>query len=152
MVYKVGKGSPNTENPTYSGDVYVVPGVVYRVKLEILQNDLGHPEKEKVEDIQLDGRSIGECNPPGLDLSCNFYECGTDINSNEVSSTTGSINIKLFYKGNSQDCDCNEETWECSPEQGKPGHVSGRTSMQAAARLTLTPIRNKKGYINTTDL
>ena len=60
----VATGTPKTR---YNyGTITVQPGITYAVKVEILRNDLGS-SSEKVRDITLDGKSIGDCNPDGGD-------------------------------------------------------------------------------------
>ena len=50
------------------------PGIWYTVNVEILRNDLADWD-ETVQDITLDGRSIGGCNPDGGDFDCTFFNC-----------------------------------------------------------------------------
>jgi hypothetical protein len=50
-------------------------------------------------------------------------------------------NVTLEYKlvGNSRDCDCDLESFECFKEKTKPG----ATPVVAMAKYTLTPKKNK---------
>ena len=146
MIYDEGTTVGNT-GATYSDVIFVTPDVIYSIKLEVLRSDL-EAASEKVSEIKFDGNIIGECNPPGPDDACDFYECGSGFTFKEISSTTGRIDVVLKYVGHSHDCDCDKTTWECSPEaMSHSGYVSGRSNMVAAARITLTPKLNTKGTI-----
>ena len=107
----------------------------YDVRIEVLRNDLGSSD-ERVSKITFDGVTIGDCNPDGGDYDCTFFNCRDTIQNALVFSETGSIRVALTYQDHSWDCDCDKETWECSPEN----QVPTRTPMTAAARITLIPI------------
>ena len=64
----------NTVKRFNSGTITVQPGLQYSVNVEILRNDLAS-SSEKVQDITLDGISIGGCNPDGSDYDCTFFNC-----------------------------------------------------------------------------
>ena len=132
MIYQEGT---DVGSSIYSGWAQVVPNVKYQIKLEVLRSDLGD-SGEKVKDIMFDGISVGECNPPGADQACDFFDCTSRLTSNEIDFKKDLIEIKLEYVGHSKDCDCDTTTWECSPENTVPL----QTPMVAAARVTLTRI------------
>ena len=134
MIYEEGTAEPPGE-ATYKARIGLSPNVNYLIKLEVLRNDLGGSD-EKVNAIIFDGTNVGECNPPGSDYDCDFYDCTSKLTLKEVVSTTGLITIELKYVGHSKDCDCDKNTWECSPEDS----VNGRSPMVAAARITLTQL------------
>ena len=91
--------SPGTTAKRYNpGTITVQPGVMYSVNVEILRCDLGGAG-EKVQDITLDGRSIGECNPDGGDYDCTFFNCPISAN---VVSQTGIIAVNMDFTGHSQ--------------------------------------------------
>ena len=131
MVY----GEGETTKSTYESTINVAPNLDYDVRIEVLRNDLGEND-ERVSKITFDGVTIGDCNPDGSDYDCTFFDCRDTIQNAQVSSETGSIRVALTYQGHSWDCDCDKETWDCSPEN----QVSSRTPMTAAARITLIPI------------
>jgi hypothetical protein len=157
MLYKQSSIDLNHASPiTYHKSVHAAPGIVYRIKLEVLQNYVADPQITKVTNITLNNEHIGECNPPDS-FSCNFYNCGMGLSRTEISSTTGSIKMDITYEGQSQDCECDKDTWECRPEMDEDGAdttrrrrqtSSDRTSMAAVARITLNPIRNTKSKMN----
>ena len=138
MIYEEGN-SWNGNAKTYDGTINVTPNLLYNVKVEVLRNDLGDAH-EKLSQISFDGINFGECNPPGDDYACDFFDCKSGLQKTEISSTTGNINVALTYVGHSHDCNCNKKTWDCSAEKGRKGHNPGHKSpMIAAARVTLTP-------------
>ena len=126
MIYSSGTSAYSSN----SGTIMVQPGIQYTVNVEILRNDLASSD-ERVQDITLDGRSIGGCNPDGGDNDCTFFNC--PITPVTVVSQTGSIEVIMYFTGHSHDCDCNTQTWNCYPEG------SGPTPMTAVGRFTLTP-------------
>ena len=130
MIYKEGT---DVGNSIYTARVHIFPNVKYRIKVEVLRNDLGS-SGEKVRDIIFNGQSVGECNPPGGDYDCDFYDCTSKLTASEIVFSKGLVDIELKYVGHSRDCDCDKSTWECSQENT----VTGRTPMVAAARVTLT--------------
>ena len=114
------------------GTITVQPGVKYTVNVEILRNDLGG-SGERVLDITLDGKSIGGCNPDGGDYDCTFFKC--PITPATVVSQTGNILVNMVFTGHSWDCDCDEQTWDCSRENSVPG----RMKVTAVGRFELIP-------------
>merc|ERR1711884_822100 len=116
------------------GNITVQPGVEYAVSVEILRNDLASSD-ERVDDITLDGNSIGGCNPDGGDYDCTFFNC--PIAPATVVSQTGNVEVNMVYMGHSWDCDCDQQTWNCSRENSVPG----RTPVNAVGRFLLTPLR-----------
>ena len=72
MIYS--SGTDPSAKQYNRGTITVQPGIWYTVNVEILRNDLDSSD-EKVQDITLDGRSIGECNPDGGDYDCTFFNC-----------------------------------------------------------------------------
>ena len=126
--------SSGTQARRYNpGTIVAQPRVHYTVKVEILRNDLGSYD-ERVQDIMLDGRSIGGCNPDGGDFDCTFLNCPITSTSTVVSQT-GNIEVKMDFVGHSQDCDCDRQTWICS----RRNQVPGRTPVTAVGRFVLTP-------------
>jgi len=122
------------------GNITVQPGVRYTVSVEILRNDLGS-SGERVQDITLDGSSIGGCNPDGGDYDCTFYNC--PMPSATVMSQTGNVEVNMVFHGQSWDCDCDEQTWICSSENS----VGGRTPVTAVGRFVLTPTEGDKSVL-----
>ena len=131
VMYAEGK----TKTPSIGSTINVMPDVTYSLKVEVLRNDLGG-ENEKVSNIQLDGVTIGDCNPDGDDYDCTFFDCEQSLTKTTITSSSGSIIAELAYEGHSHDCDCNKNTWECA----KQDTMIGFTPMTAVARITLTPI------------
>ena len=118
------------------------------VKIEVLLNDLGG-DSEKVKNIELNGNTIGECNPnqdgcdeQGLaacgDYACIFYDCTSYLDKTLFSSDSGEVEIKLEFEGHSRDCDCDTKTWECKKEN----EDSSLTPTLALTRITLMPLGN----------
>ena len=120
---------------TYESAINVLPNISYRLKVEVLRNDLGHSD-EKVSNITFDGVSVGSCNPDGDDYDCTFFDCEETIENTTIKSTNGSFLAKLTFEGHSWDCDCDKITWNCSKENT----IISFTPMTAVARVTLTPI------------
>ena len=118
----------------------MIKGVTYTVKVEVLRNDLGHAS-EKVRSIKLDGKDVfaSGCNPPGNDVDCDFYDCPL-VKDFAITSTTGTIAVKMDFVGHSWDCDCDKLTWSCSKEDT----VAGRDPMEAVARFTLIPVDGER--------
>ena len=137
MIFAEGRNESNSHMiASYEGRIEsVVRYLKYKLKVEILRNDLGSAN-EYVSEITLNGKRFGGCNPDGQDYDCTFYDCASDLIQNTIASNTGSINATLYFQGHSSDCDCDEDTWECSREYTKPS----RTPMTAVARITLTPL------------
>ena len=52
-----------------------------------------------------------------------------------ILTQTGNIAVVMDFVGHSRDCDCDEQTWDCSRENT----VGGRTPVTAVGRFTLTP-------------
>ena len=144
------QGQQDGNLTTIEEEMEVIPGVVYRIELEVLQGGLESPDAT-VSKITLNDNEFGECNPPGSDYSCSFYKCHFDQDKNEILSLTGLLHVELKFKHTSHHCDCDENTWECSPKKriDRSGDVPNRIPVHAVARLTLTPIRSTKGK-NTT--
>ena len=123
-----------SSSSTYSRVIDVYPNEKYSVQIEVLRSGLGGSD-DKVSNIIIDGISVGECNPPGSDSDCDFYNCGSQLGSTIFSSITGKIPVDLEYVGNSYECNCDTAAWTCS---------SGidslfKTPMLAAARVTFKP-------------
>ena len=135
-------GSGQDMRKTLRNFVDVIPLTRYRVKFEVLLNDLGG-DNEKVDEINFNGISLGECNPKceGMteyecDYSCIFYDCSSQLDNTIISSGTSTMTVELVFKGISRDCDCDKNSWECKKEK-----VDRNLSpMLAAVRLTLTPL------------
>ena len=127
------------------GSLRVIPGIVYKIGLEILQS--GHENDiARISEFKLDEKSIGECKPSGSENACSFYNCFKDPLNKEITSYTGVISASLVYQKNPHyTCDCDFNTWECSPKHGITGHIVNRAATKAVAKVTLTPIRNTKG-------
>ena len=86
----------NTVKRFNSGTITVQPGLQYSVNVEILRNDLAS-SSEKVQDITLDGISIGGCNPDGNDFDCTFFNCPI-TSASVVSQGTNSIEKKYVFR------------------------------------------------------
>ena len=145
MVYS--EGTTAMSAPSATGQINVVPGELYLVKVEILRNDLGSAS-ERVTAIRVDGVDIGGCNPDGGDYDCTFFDCGSQLNlQNQLitANEEGVMRFEIDVVGHSYDCDCDMQysfvenvrtgTWSCSMENT----VAGRTQMTAVARFTLVP-------------
>ena len=132
VIYEEGK---TVKKNTYKGILSVLPGIEYRVKVEVLRNDLAGSD-EKVSRIALNGRTIGDCNPNGGDYDCTFFDCSLTLSTKQISSSDGSVVAALTFQGHSRDCDCDKETWECAKEDTKKGFAP----MLAVAKITLTPL------------
>ena len=124
----------------------MIPSVNYRINVEVLLNDLSH-DHEKVKNIEVGGIKIGECNPnqagcdkQGLaecgDFACIFYDCTSYLDKKVISFDSETTEIKLEFQEHSQDCDCDESTWECKKENEDPS----LTPTLALARITLIPV------------
>jgi hypothetical protein len=123
-----------------TGQIGVFPGVLYKVQMEVLRNDLSSAD-EKVVDVKLDGSSIGGCNPDGADYDCNFFKCPQSAETYQL-ATSANINVDMEFVGHSKDCDCDTSTWQCSKEDT----VEGRTPVTAVGRFTLTPVEKAGMY------
>ena len=142
---------PSTSGNTYQNalgeSVRVIPGVVYKLSVAILQSGLEN-DLAQLSDIKLNGISFGDCNPSGSEIACSFYNCFDDDSIKEVTSYSGLISVQLIYRKIPQHvCDCNLKPWACSPKSGYSGHIPNRSPTRAAAKINLTPIRNMKGEI-----
>ena len=139
VIYKEGT---NLQSQTYrnseiiEGAIKVTKGVTYIVKAEVLRNDLSEKD-EWVRSVKLDGNELFQngCNPPGNDHDCDFFECPA-IKDFVITSTTGTIGVKMDFIEHSHDCDCDVDTWSCSPQFS----VTGRAPVEAVMRFTLTPV------------
>merc|ERR1719199_1942989 len=132
VFHKAGTGG-NGPDDTVDGSITgLVPGARYNIDVEILRNDLGH-SSEYVKSILVGGEDMGSCNPDGGDYDCTFYKCQGLKSGVRTASESGTIPVRLVYTGNSWDCDCDTNTWDCS----KQSTVSGRTAMEAVARFTV---------------
>ena len=96
VVTKVIASTGTSKVQYNSGTITVQPGIQYTVKVEILRNDLGG-SSEKVQDITLDGISIGGCNPDGNDFDCTFFNCPI-TSASVVSQGTNSIEKKYVFR------------------------------------------------------
>ena len=143
MIYIDDDGSSeNNQEKLYRGFLDVVPLKRYRLKFEVLLNDLGGPN-EKVSKIEFNGISLGECNPKceGMtqnecDYACIMYDCSSELDNTIVTSGTATMTFEIEYEGISKDCDCNKVTGECKKEDVD----RNLTPILAAARVTLTPM------------
>ena len=135
IVYQEGDFGYDESRATYTAIFYVPPHVEYVLKIEVLQSDLAGIT-EKITDIDVDGMPFmdGDCNPPGDDYACTFYDCTPLMTRKTTSSATGIIEIDVRYTGHSKDCNCDKTTWECKDEN----QIFG-SPMTAVARITLTP-------------
>ena len=140
VVYQEGDFGYDETSATYTAIFYVPPHVEYQLRVEVLQSDLGSTS-EKITDIDVDGISfmVGDCNPPGDDYACTFYDCTPFMTRKTTSSATGIIEIDVRYTGHSKDCNCDKTTWECKDEITSDAEAFG-SPMAAVARITLTPI------------
>ena len=141
-IYKQGTDQQTQEqrdSEIINGALEVQKGVTYYVKAEVLRNDLEQSE-EHVRSITLDGRELfaNGCNPDGDDFDCTFFECPL-LKGFAITSTTGTIAVKMDFRGHSRDCDCDLSTWVCRKEDT----VKGLTPMEAVARFTLTPVEGE---------
>ena len=128
-----------------AGSIRVIPGIVYKIGLAILQSGIEN-DIARLSEFKLDEKNLGECNPSGSETTCSFYNCFKDPSNKEITSYTGVISASLVYHKNPHYiCDCDFNTWECSPKHGLTGHIANRAATRAAAKITLTPIRNTKG-------
>ena len=138
VIYKAGKNSQTQAQRNaeiIKGTISVCKGVEYSVKAEALRGDMASAS-EYLASITLDGAKVlpkAGCNPPGNDYDCDFWNCPV-VSGASVVSQTGSIAVGFDVKETSWDCDCDTNTFECSPEN----KVAGRTAIEAAVRITLT--------------
>ena len=131
-LYEEATTSKGTDvSSTLSAVIDVYPNTKYTVKVEVLRSGLGD-QNAKISSIVVDGTSIGECNPPGSDTSCDFYNCVSQLDSQVFTSKSGKLPVEIKYVRNSFECRCDTDSWSCS------AGLSG-TQMVAAARLTLNP-------------
>ena len=109
--------------------------MTYTVKAAVLRNDLEHVPSEKVRSIKLDGKELfaDGCELPGFDHDCDFYDCPL-VKDFAITSTTGTIAVKMDFVEHSHDCDCDLSTWRCGDKNVK---IAGRVPMEAVARFTL---------------
>ena len=140
---------PSTSGNTYQNalgeSIRVIPGIIYKLSVGILQSGLGN-DLAQLSDIKLNGISFGDCNPSGSEMACSFYNCFDGQSIKEVTSYAGSISVTLIYRNVPQHiCDCNLKPWACSPKSGYTGHIPNRAPTRAAAKINLKPIRNMKG-------
>ena len=139
--------SSTTYQNALGESIRVIPGIIYKLSVGILQSGLGN-DLAQLSDIKLNGISFGDCNPSGSEIACSLYNCFDDNSIKEVTSYTGSISVVLIYRKVPQHiCDCNLNSWACSPKSGYSGHIPNRAPTRAAAKINLTPIRNMKGEI-----
>ena len=130
---------------TMGGSIMVIPGIVYKIGLEILQSGLNN-DIARLSEFKLGGKSFGGCNPSGSETACNFYNCFDGHSTEELTSDTGVITASLVYQKNPHYiCDCSFNPWGCSPKSGYTGFIDNRAATKGAAKITLTPIRNMKG-------
>ena len=126
---------------TYKDVIYVEQNEIYELRFEVLRNDLGD-DGEEVKYIRIDGETVGRCKPPGGDQECDFYDCSSDLERKEISSSSGILSVELTYTGHSHDCDCNKATWSCEKQNNE---MQGQTRIAAAARITLQRKVSAKG-------
>ena len=136
MLHENKMGRWNIDDIDIREEMNVVAGVVYKVELEVLQGGF-ESQDANISSIQINQKDFGGCNPPGSNYSCTFYKCPFEQDKDEIFSLTGLLIIQLTFRHSSYHCDCDEDTWECSPKKS-----DGST---AVARVVLTPIRSIKG-------
>ena len=134
--------SAGPEKAAYTDTIQVVPRQSYLMKLEVLQSDLSDSD-EKVSGIEINGESLGECNPDGGDQDCTFFDCAQHLLTNEIVSEDSSLQVKLTFQKHSKDCNCNKRTWNCKSDAEKD---PTKASILAAARITLTPLGNSSSF------
>ena len=140
-----GSWDPQAENEkraTYTDTIQIVPRQKYWMKFEVLRNDM-HDAEEKVSRIEINGHDFGECDPPGPDYDCTFFNCAPEIVKNHITSEDGKLQVKITFQGHSHDCDCDKTTWKCEQEANDPLQRDPKLfPIVAAARMTLTPMGN----------
>ena len=130
----------NEKRTTYTDTIQIVPRQKYWMKFEVLRNDMNDAE-EKVSRIEINGQDFGECDPPGPDYDCTFFNCAPEIVKNQIVSEDGKLQVKITFQGHSHDCDCDKSTWKCEPEANDPLQRDPKLfPIVAAARITLTPM------------
>ena len=142
-------GSLSKGYTEFSDLIYVKPGVVYDVKLELLRSDLADPIGGLTE-MTIDGENVGGCKPPGNKNDCDFFECGQGANKldiKEVSTSSRTLSFNLKYGNNSQvtHCKCDKTTWKCHDKANND--YQGLPEIVAAARITLFPKLHYSGKI-----
>lgn len=125
----------------------LVVGLPYKIKFEILRNDLGGAD-EYVSDASVNGINIlsgGRCNPTGLDHDCTFHECDLTSSTLIRSFSSKEVTLSISLVGHSKDCKCvisrDPHAWECVSEDTTK---MGATDMVAVGRFTFEP------YLSTT--
>jgi hypothetical protein len=129
--------SGNGGDSTFSGNIVVEYGEMYDVKIEALRCDLAGIS-EYVKSVKLGGIDFGECHPDGGDYDCTYFDCGLNA---VVGPTMAYVTAEVTTTDASKDCDCDEDTGECSKEANQK---NGRTPVKGGIRFTLTP-RNLDG-------
>ena len=61
-----------SNNNTLTGNIPVTSNITYLINWKVLKCDLGS-SSERLVSLKLDGKELGECNPPGGDYDCTFY-------------------------------------------------------------------------------
>ena len=143
MIYIDHDGTSGTDHTkVHRSFIEVVPLTRYRLRFEVLLNDLGGID-EKVSKIEFNDVPMGECNPlcEGMtetecDNACIFYDCSSQLDNTIVTSGTPTMTLEVKFEGISGDCDCNKSTGEC-----KTKDLNGNmTPVMAAAKITLIPL------------
>ena len=138
-----GSWDPQAENEkrtTYTDTIQIVPRQKYWMKFEVLRNDMNDAD-EKVSRIEINGQDFGDCDPPGPDYDCTFFNCAPEIVKNQIASEDGKLQVKITFQGHSHDCDCDKSTWKCEPEANDPLQRDPKLfPIVVAARITLTPM------------
>ena len=144
IIRKVVYSSGSTRKTENKGVVDVLKNTPYRVRFEILRNDLDSAS-EKVTEVLVDDQDLGECNPDGGAYNCTFFDCSVTQKEVTVVSETGKINLNMKLTGHSHNCDCDTSTWNCSRENT----VSGRTKMTAVGTFIFTPVEQQQAIVST---
>ena len=115
--------------PLLTGSLDVVPGIKYKVKVEVKLGDLDGGSDEYL-DISIDGNANHRCTPSGTSAgSCEWYYCQ---GINDFTPSNSKINLRFKY-GYGYD-------WNYSG----PCDVDGQDTY-AAARITLIPDSEMEG-------
>ena len=149
------EGSVGTPiNSRLTGSLSVVKGATYSVQIEVLRCGLKQA-RNKVAQIEFDGKSVGVCNPPTANLyghECTFFDCmngcaGTCGNQAhphtipsdlKVTAQSNNIDVSMTFTRHASACKCKMDPWECVKRNEVA--TDEHKLMSAVVRMTLQPV------------